>query len=81
MDKNKLLDILGRDITHKDAEIIIYDYCIENGKDESETDKFILLLKMTPFMNACFSIALDYYKRKFNITSVIDANNNTLKNY
>lgn len=81
MDKKKLLDILNKDITHKDAEIIIYDYCIENGKDESETDKFILLLKMTPFMNACFNTALDYYKRKFNITSVIDTNNNTLKNY
>ena len=81
MDKKKLLDILNKDITHKDAEIIIYDYCIENGKDESETDKFILLLKMTPFMNACFNIALDYYKRKFNIISVIDTNNNTLKSY
>ena len=81
MDKATFIKIINNSIAQKDIQKVIYDYCIEMGKTEKDTDTFVSLLMVTPFAIPCFNTAIDYYKRKFNITSVIDANNNTLKNY
>lgn len=64
MDKETVIELtLGK----PDNKGLIFEYCIEMGKDELETSKFIAVLVMSPYYMDCFMYALDYYQRKFNI--------------
>ena len=81
MDKKTLISIL-EDKSHSlgNVQKVIYDYCIEMGKDEKDTDTFIAYISNTLFfLRPCFETALNYYKNKFNIAEIIDSNNNILK--
>lgn len=81
MDKKTLISIL-EDNNHSLGNIqkVIYDYCIEMGKDEKDTDAFIAYISSTLFfLRPCFDTAVNYYKNKFNIVELIDSNNNILK--
>lgn len=73
MDKEKVIELTkGNSFSLE----VIYDYCIEMGKDELLVSKLITALAMSPFgemikRNYYFE-ALDYYQRKYNISILKD---------
>ena len=78
MDKQTIIDLTLAKPYDGD---LIFEYCIEMGKEESETIKFINLLIFTPYYNYCFKHALDYYQKKFNIILLHDKNGNLITAY
>lgn len=50
-----------------DASNMIVQYCIDNGKKESDAIKMIQVIMNTPFMGHFLFKALEYYEKKFNI--------------
>lgn len=77
MDRNFIVKTCNNlsSINLSDAIILIKDYCIENGKKEQEVTQFINALINTPLISFCLSVALEYYKKKFNIIELKQGDN------
>lgn len=60
---------------------LLFEYCIEMGKEETKTFKFLTMLVMTPYYKRCFNYALDYYQRKFNICILRSKDGRIVKAY
>ena len=75
MDKDKFVALLekhhNRGLAHPEALQFIFEYCLEQGKEEDICRKFIDILPMTPFFLHCLEHALHWYKVKFNITELM----------
>lgn len=75
MDKDKFMALLekhySKRLTHSDALQLIFEYCLERGKEEDICRKFIDVLPLTPYFLHCFEQALHWYKAKFNITEIM----------
>lgn len=64
MDKETIIALT---LGEPDKKGLVYEYCIEMGKEELETSKFLAVLILSPYYHWCFNYALDYYQRKFNV--------------
>lgn len=81
MDKDTLIRML-RNGTFNEFDIItiISEYCIEKGKNPKDIQNFIsITLPINP--HYYFNYALDYYKKKFELISVIDREGKILLTY
>ena len=54
-------------LTETDVNMVLMQYCIEQGKPYYETILFVTKLLSSAQLAACFITALDYYERKFTI--------------
>ena len=77
MDREKLLDLekslISDTANYNMTEIyksVIHDYCIEKGKPQDLTSKFVTMLMFSPSIVPCFAIALSYFEQKYNVCSV-----------
>ena len=78
MDKETIIALtMGK----PDSKGLVFEYCIEMGKEEFETSKFLATIMMTPYYEWCFQYALEYYQRKFNICILIDKDGRIIKAY
>lgn len=48
------------------------DYCIEKGKDMSLSQQFVMILLRSGKIMEPFSIALEYFQKKFSICTLTD---------
>lgn len=64
MDKETIIALT---MGEPDTKGLIFEYCLEMGKEELETSKFLAVLMLSPYYDWCFNYALEYYQRKFNI--------------
>lgn len=84
MDKKRIIELTK---SNKADLEVVYDYCIEMGKDELEVSKFVAILlyprNVQEFELAafCHQYALEYYQRKFNIVIWRDANGKLIDVY
>ena len=81
MDKDTLIRML-RNGTFNEYDIItiISEYCIEKGKNLKDIQNFIsMVLPINP--HYYFNYALDYYKKKFELMSIIDKEGKILLTY
>ena len=73
MDKEFIINILkclnSNQLQINDVTILLTDYCVvEHNKSVTDTNNFISIILNNPIIISTYvSIALDYYKRKFNI--------------
>ena len=73
MDKEFIINLLkclnSNQLQINDVTILLTDYCVvEHNKPVIDTNKFISIILSNPIIISTYvSIALDYYKRKFNI--------------
>lgn len=86
MNRNRVISIAekvrGINISYidmNDVMELIKCYCIEKGKSEDDTIKFLHMLSRTPFISECVQTALEYYEHKFEINKVFDKNNKLIK--
>lgn len=80
MDKQTIIDITKNNNIKLE---VIYDYCIENGKDEIKTSALITALIRLPTIMWMdwYNVALEYYRRKFNICILRDKNGKIIHVY
>lgn len=73
MDKEFIINLLkclnSNQLQINDVTILLTDYCVvEHNKSVTDTNKFMSIILSNPIITStCVNIALDYYKRKFNI--------------
>ena len=73
MDKEFIINLLkclnSNQLQINDVTILLTDYCVvEHNKSVTDTNKFISIILSNPIIISTYiNIALDYYKRKFNI--------------
>lgn len=73
MDKEFIINLLkclnSNQLQTNDVTILLTDYCVvEHNKSVTDTNKFISIILSNPIITSTYvNIALDYYKRKFNI--------------
>ena len=76
MDRNEILS-LTRKISSgllgtEDMFKTIVDYCIEKGKDMSLSQQLVMILLRSGKIMGSFSIALEYFQKKFSICTLTD---------
>lgn len=71
MDKETIVRMCNRlrdgSMSLTEVSMLLTDYCLEHGKTLDKIAKFITVLINTPFVTNCVLIALEYYKKKFNV--------------
>lgn len=70
MDKQTLIDLSNQFYNNqipKEGPKIVYDYCIEKGKDPNLTNTFIQLSLQLGFFDSLYQQTLEYYQRQFEI--------------
>lgn len=77
MDRNEILS-LTRKINSgylgtEDMFKVTVDYCIEKGKDVLMSQQFVMILLRLGKIMEPFSIALEYFQKKFSIYTLTDA--------
>lgn len=74
MDKETIVRMCNRlrdgSMSLTEVSMLLTDYCLEHGKTLDKIAKFITVLINTPFTTNCVLIALEYYKKKFNVIEV-----------
>jgi hypothetical protein len=77
MDKETIIRICNRlrdgntsIVSTTEVSMLLTDYCLEHGKPLDKISQFITYLINTPFTTNCVLIALEYYKKKFNVTEL-----------
>ena len=74
MDKATIVRICNRlrdgNLSLEEVSVLLTGYCLEHGKPLDKITKFITVLVNTPFVTNCVLIALEYYKKKFNVIEV-----------
>lgn len=80
MDKETIIDITTSG--HVDLGVI-YDYCIEKGKEQEKTRELIEALGSIPtvFWKDWYVEAVEYFQRKHGIVIVTDKNNRIIDVY
>lgn len=74
MDKEFIIDVLkclkSSQFSEDKITKVLADYCVlEHNKSVTDTNNFINAIISNPIIAfSCLEIALDYYKRKFNIS-------------
>ena len=59
---------------------LVYEYCIEKGKNELRVSQFVSCIVLSPHIQSyCFDYALTYYAIKYNIILLHDRNGNFIK--
>lgn len=82
MDKDFVLKILKNNSTPiSDASVLVSSYCEEMGKPKEYIPKFINIIVNTGIIQAAVASALDYYKKKYNITELKDNQRKTILYY
>lgn len=59
-------------LSTKDVSEVIAGYCMEKGKDELLSQRLISYLVVMNLWQNPFSIALEYYQKKFGICTLTD---------
>lgn len=60
--------VFDRNVSYQDVYQVLYNYCIEFGKNPKLTQSFIEIFKADIIkLSLLFSIALEYYRKKYNI--------------
>lgn len=71
MDKETIVRMCNRlrdgSMSLTEVSMLLTDYCLEHGKTLDKIAKFITILINTPFVTNCVLVALEYYKKKFNV--------------
>lgn len=63
-------------LTETDVNMVLMQYCIEQGKPYYETALFVThILRNRQLMSYCFNFALSFYERKFTIYKLWSAPN------
>lgn len=80
MDRNETVRILRLaafgGLTETDVNMVLMQYCIEQGKPYHETALFVThVLRDRQLMAYCFNFALSFYERKFTIYELWSAPN------
>ena len=74
MDKDILIricnGIIKDNVSVFDVETLLREFCLEKGRQLEETNHFITFLFNTSFLSKCLAVALEYYKKKFNVIEV-----------
>lgn len=61
---------------------ILIEYCLEQGKDIEDINKFIqILMNMPIVLNECINYVIQYYQDKYNIILIYDKDNNFINAY
>lgn len=55
MDKETIIALT---MGEPDTKGLIFEYCLEMGKEELETSKFLAVLMLSPYYDWCFNYAL-----------------------
>lgn len=67
-------EVIQGSISREDIHALIFNYCIEHGKDSYKTEELInVLLLIRNELPYYIHTALDYYKRKFTICELYSA--------
>lgn len=78
MDKEEFLNLLNSNNYIQ----ILFNYCIEKGKTPEETEQFIQIINLVDLskqmITACINTAVQYYKNKFDIITIINIENNKI---
>lgn len=74
MDKKTIIEVLENfskgKMNNKSIQVI-QEYCLEHNKPIDMTTQYLQVMSMVPNgIQGCLSDALDYYKRKFEITEL-----------
>lgn len=84
MDKETIVRMCNRlrdgSMSLTEVSMLLTDYCLEHGKTLDKIAKFITVLINTSFTTNCVLIALEYYKKKFNVIE-LKRNNEVLLTY
>ena len=84
MDKETIVRTCNRlrdgSLSLEEVSVLLTAYCLEHNKPLDKITKFITFLINTPFTTNCVLIALEYYKRKFNVIE-LKRNNEVLLTY
>ena len=77
MDKEKLISIINTGQLELVIQMLM-DYCIEEyKKPQKETAEFLQFIRHNLIIFAnCINIVIEYYKKKFHLTEVIDLKTN-----
>lgn len=71
MDKETIIRTCNKlregSLTLEEVSVLLTAYCVEHDKPLDKTSQFIAFLINTPFVTNCILIALEYYKKKFNV--------------
>lgn len=78
MDKETVIALT---MGYPDKTGLVFEYCLEMGKDELLTSQFLAILILTPYYRECFQYALEYYQRKFNLCLLRDKEGRIIKVY
>lgn len=74
MDKETIVRTCNRlrdgSLSLEEVSVLLTGYCLEHGKPLDKISQFITFLINTPFTTNCVLIALEYYKKKFNVTEL-----------
>ena len=62
-------------LTESDANMVLMQYCLEQGKPYYETTLFVTKVLSSTQLAGYFMTALDYYERKFTIYKLWDKPN------
>jgi hypothetical protein len=71
MDKETIVRMCNRlrdgSLSLEEVSVLLTEYCLEHNKPLDKINQFITFLINTPFIVDCILIALEYYKKKFNV--------------
>lgn len=75
MDKQTIINLSNQFYNNqipKEGPRIVYNYCIEKGKDPNLTNTFIQMSLQLGFFNSLYQQVLEYYQRQFEVCLVKD---------
>lgn len=76
MDRDEILSLTqkinSRHLKAEDIFRVIVSYCIEKGKDVLMSQQFVMTLFESGEITGPFSIALEYFQKKFSICTLTD---------
>lgn len=76
MDKEEFIELINRKSMFRSIiDYILREYCLEQSKDIQSTNAFIAVVSMLPVYEELANYAIDYYKRKFEVITLLDKNN------
>lgn len=63
-------------LNSSDISMLLMNYCMENGKSHSDSNRFVIsLFKVPGLLTYCISYALKWYERKYVINKLYSAPN------
>lgn len=82
MDREKVVTLArayyqGNSITIEEVLSMVSEYCLERGKSEADTSKFIKAMATIGDITSCFRTALSWYERKYTIVKLESSPDNS----